>query len=668
MVRSTCIVRGACCVLFAALIVLAAQPQSVDGRQSKEPPVQPKENPAPDANEAARLRLPPKEFFAQVQDKRPVASVGENFGEFLAYNYVIQFVKTQPSELLARHAKRNVGYAELIHEDHADLLRQLLHFEGKLVRLRQIDAAFLGDPQQKMLYEGWIAHEGETEHLVCVVFAEAPQGLTVGAKIALDGYYFKLLGYMSRDVGGREVVRIAPLVIGRTPSIIEFVPEPPSPVELPKTGVNYRAIIDGTRLDPKAHPEEWGVYKRIIAHTSKVPLSEMQHRALQDVLYRGLIGEQRIEKYARNLIQVRGRLLSLRKIELRGDYLFPNLKELYEGWIHHYDHGPNTPAPIKIVITELPDDFELGDEVDEAVEVNGYYFKYADMTGEEMPEPRTQYAPIVIGRSFRLIETAPAPVNLQLNEKEQLALPGGDYFGQVMDKRPLASRSENYVEFLRYTFVFNKIMQFSPEVLARNSRRDVVYADLINDIRSEYLRKLLHVEGKLVRIRQRDARNLLKIDGVEYVYEGWIYHENEPQHPIVVAFTELPEGMETGERIAHQVSVDGYYFKLMAYESQEKDQQGKRVWRVAPLLVARKPIVHRDPRDQYPWDGFIPLVIGLVSVVAVAALVLTLWFRRGDRLTRMRVRETMLTNPFDGTPEPPVQAGPAWNEGDETAS
>ncbi len=436
-------------------------------------------------------------------------------------------------------------------------------------------------------------------------------------------------------------------------------------VQLPP-GINYEVIQlgDGKPLaGPSESPDEWAAYTKILSHASRVPISALKLRARHSIEYSSLTDKDRFDFYQK-LIYIKGRMIALNKVETGEVLRSANLKELYDAWIVQDDFR----SPIKVMLTELPEGYTFDANVGEPVEIDAYYFKYANFSGERVGDrPAPKYAPLMIGRSFRLINPAPRPINTGLSEAEQLALPGPDPdapdFSKVKDRVPLASYSENQEEYLAYTYAFRKVMQFGPEVLARNSRRDVVYADLINEIRDpEYLRKLLHIEGRLVRIRQRDARDFLKMPEVPYVYEGWILHDEVKEHPIVVAFTELPEGMEVGERISHDVAVDGYYFKLMAYRSQEKDDKGKDVWRVAPLLVARKPIVKPDPRDRYSWDGFMPLVLGLGGIVAVAALILTVWFRRGDRQTRERVRDTMLAvNPFDELSPPAVQPGTAWD-------
>lgn len=428
-------------------------------------------------------------------------------------------------------------------------------------------------------------------------------------------------------------------------------------VRLPKVGVNYEAITNFKPLAKAAdNRDEWHAYQTILAHVSQVPVSALNRHGLT-----GLDPQNWFENpgfHLRELLSLKGRLIELQH---KSD---PNnqVKETYEGWILLYG-SENQRFPVRIVLTELPEGFTLSDGIDEPIALDGYYFKVANFSGEKMAgNAAPKNAPIVIGRTFRVVSTAPPPANPNLSEAEQVALPGREFFSNVKDRRPLASHGENYDEYLAYTFVFEKIMQFSPEMLARNSRRDVAYADLINEIRDpEYLRKLLHVEGRIVRIRQRDASEYLKIPSVEKFYEAWMIHEKNSQHLIVVAFTELPEGMEVGEKVNYNVAIDGYYFKLLGYRSQEKDQKGKDVWRVAPLLVARRPILLGDPTPSDSLsEAAVVVVIGIIGI-AIIAISLVIWFRVGDRRTKAKVQAAIVTNPFVEMPAQTVQPGVDWN-------
>src|SRR5262249_38607253 len=134
-------------------------------------------------------------------------------------------------------------------------------------------------------------------------------------------------------------------------------------------------------------------------------------------------------------------------------------------------------------------------------------------------------------------------------------------------------------------------------------------------------------------------------------------------HLICVLFTELPQGIQVGENLSYRVGFDGYYFKLMAYSSQEKDEKGQPVWRVAPLLIGRG--IQLRESEAWMWslqNGFLPMILVVIALIAISALGLTLWFRRGDQKIRARMHEALTKqNPFEDVEPPAVQPGTAWN-------
>jgi hypothetical protein len=155
---------------------------------------------------------------------------------------------------------------------------------------------------------------------------------------------------------------------------------------------------------------------------------------------------------------------------------------------------------------------------------------------------------------------------------------------------------------------------------------------------------------------------------IKEVYEGWIYHEYEYQHPIVVAFAELPPEISTGGPLSYRVSFDGYYFKLMAYPTKEMEN-GKPVWRVAPFLIGRK--LQSIETESSMWslsNSFVPLVATGVGLVLATVFGLTFWFRSADRRARLRMQGALVKeNPFAEGP-PAVEPGLAWNRLNEPPS
>ncbi|MGR5411094.1 hypothetical protein ACP3VV_20065, partial [Vibrio sp. PNB22_8_2] len=80
-----------------------------------------------------------------------------------------------------------------------------------------------------------------------------------------------------------------------------------------------------------------------------------------------------------------------------------------------------------------------------------------------------------------------------------------------------------------------------------------------------------------------------------------------------ILFTELPEGIRPGRKLENTwVSFDGYYFKLIRYETAEEVAKGKFQWRRAPLLIGHRPTPMPAPEhtSALSFGGtFVPAVV-----------------------------------------------------------
>jgi hypothetical protein len=104
------------------------------------------------------------------------------------------------------------------------------------------------------------------------------------------------------------------------------------------------------------------------------------------------------------------------------------------------------------------------------------------------------------------------------------------------------------------------------------------------------------------------------------------------------------------------VSFAGFSFKLMKYESAERDEKnpGKYVEKLAPLLIGKSPIPRRDPDGptSLTWNRFVLGAIFGGLVLIAGAGVLTWWYRSGDRQARQEMDAVRSRNPFDPTDGP----------------
>ena len=82
--------------------------------------------------------------------------------------------------------------------------------------------------------------------------------------------------------------------------------------------------------------------------------------------------------------------------------------------------------------------------------------------------------------------------------------------------------------------------------------------------------------------------------------------KNEPNgNPVCIVFTDPLEGVEPGGQVNKWVSFAGYAFKLLRYESVEKDKDdsSKNKWRRAPLCWVAPPSPDRTRMGCRPSRG-----------------------------------------------------------------
>jgi hypothetical protein len=249
-----------------------------------------------------------------------------------------------------------------------------------------------------------------------------------------------------------------------------------------------------------------------------------------------------------------------------------------------------------------------------------------------------------------------------------------EYFRSVEDDAPFIARGQQItdvrkgtaaeIELKAYDVVLSHARRQPVERLKKYAVRDVPYANLFRPIRQDYLRELLHFEGRLgLVLAMKPTDNLKELDGIDQLYEAWVFPKGSDD-PLCLVVSELPEGVKPGEDLKVWVSFDAYYFKLFHYESrQDKDRsEGKKQWRKAPLFLGRTfevtgPVV-ADTSGPYSGSMLAAIAGGIALLIGIA-LAFTVWFRRGDRdvaATNRRRLEQSVT--FDSLSESPPDGAP----------
>jgi hypothetical protein len=224
----------------------------------------------------------------------------------------------------------------------------------------------------------------------------------------------------------------------------------------------------------------------------------------------------------------------------------------------------------------------------------------------------------------------------------------------VRDGHPLLTREpelEAYYHFLVQAYFT------SAKAFAGAARRDLTYGHLMNQPR-KCRGEVVHLEGRLERVRRYDPPLQLAQAGLNDFYEGWIVSDLYGRaRPIMVAFTKLPSGLHVGETLDVPVTFDGYFFKKL----KAVDKNNQRSYE-APLVVGHAPAVVVSARTQAEaandWaEHVVPVFLGVIGATVLAIIGLTFWLRRSD----LRARERLLIarqEPFveptpDEAPLPP---------------
>ena len=152
--------------------------------------------------------------------------------------------------------------------------------------------------------------------------------------------------------------------------------------------------------------------------------------------------------------------------------------------------------------------------------------------------------------------------------------------------RNLSDAPADEMEERAYDEVLRHARQFTAAELEAHARRDVGPKDLYTNGRASYKLELVYFEGWLRRLRRAEPTEILKASGITDVYEAWIFPDGNID-PICVFITELPPGLTPQasyrDTLNRWVSVGGYYFKTMRYESSQisREEMGKHLTRRA---------------------------------------------------------------------------------------
>lgn len=247
------------------------------------------------------------------------------------------------------------------------------------------------------------------------------------------------------------------------------------------------------------------------------------------------------------------------------------------------------------------------------------------------------------------VESAP-PLNPDWLEEIVDGRPLPDLRGKSKDELPRTALPtyNTYCQALIYSFML-------PEDVFKKSAKEnagIKFPHLWNE--SKINRgKVIPVQGKLVRIRKYDAPWPAKKEGVQHVYEGWLFAETKNSFPYCVVFTVLPEGVEVAEKMRRQASFEGYFL-------------GRFKFRVGPVDDSRDidiplfigPTIRVSPQpppiDDTPFSLVVLVsVVGMLVGLAAVIILISLWFRKGDSAIQaaLAVKKDLATRELMDDPE-----------------
>lgn len=208
----------------------------------------------------------------------------------------------------------------------------------------------------------------------------------------------------------------------------------------------------------------------------------------------------------------------------------------------------------------------------------------------------------------------------------------------VTDRTEVLPAKVNWDEHSAYHYLIihaRDVGTFAPDALRKLARHDIFYIHMFEDA-PRYRGEIVHLEGTLRRLIPLSTPDL-ENDGVKEIYEGWMYVGN---NTLCVITSELPPGLEPGEKLNKQVTFDGYFFKRYRYPTAETDQNNHRVRRDAPLLVGYKLnlVESTFSSEATTLSGnVVASIMAIIGAVVALAVLLGWWFRRGDRMVHSRV-------------------------------
>ncbi|AGA29304.1 hypothetical protein [Singulisphaera acidiphila] len=145
-------------------------------------------------------------------------------------------------------------------------------------------------------------------------------------------------------------------------------------------------------------------------------------------------------------------------------------------------------------------------------------------------------------------------------------------FETVRDKTEIQLR-----DMAAYKKLLTQVDSLSPAELAKRSRRDVLSIQ-IWEHPQDYRGVPIQILGTVLRVMTYES----KLSRTGRLYEAWMVTPDSQRNFYVCVFEDPPKGFPVGDNLSERIVFNGYFFKLMKYQS------GKDLgFYVSPVLVGR---------------------------------------------------------------------------------
>ena len=426
----------------------------------------------------------------------------------------------------------------------------------------------------------------------------------------------------------------------------------------------------------KENADEYQAWTAVVQHAKQFSQAEIDEGAARDLVRDDLMTATAPGFNDHRLAPIRfeGKLTRVRRVEGSKGLKLAGTEELYEALLVPIDEPmpddwlKSLDSSVSVVFTELPAALAAVKQkpFGEWLEVNawasaaGFFFKLKrDAPGEPL-------LPVLIGKSVTMLKSEPvAPgANPAALDKDLRV------FRRIRNDEAFPPSHDHWEEGSAWERVLLHARRFSPDDLEGHAA-EVSFATLFRDGQREfelpggrkgtdykgqrdYKLDLVKFTGRLVKLDKLKPSTKLAAAGIETAYEGWMIPKDEPSNnPICIVFTDPPEGVEPTGLVNKWGSFAGYSFKLRQYKSGErqKDDPTKYVTKRAPFLLGRAFIPRPDPERQgVSWGDFATVATAVVVGLLGFVVVVSWWFRRGDRLAKREIEAHRNKNPFGDSP------------------